>query len=352
MCAPPTAAWWPPRPTRTTSWAFPAHCSTPIRRRPWSSLRWACAVWGRSPSCAISCDRCGALSPTWARAISSFWAAGRTSRGRSPSSSRPCPPAWAAPSPTWTTISPPSWPNADACLSAPWPSPASPGILMRPSAGRSSARAPLAIRRSGPRTCRWTPRAAPASPCAPAMPPTTTTAPCSPPWNACPARSPSPAPITWTTPAPPPRWVSPWGSIWPPSPPRWARRCPSRAARKSSPPAAASLSSTTPTTRAPIPCAPRLRPSPPRMWPAGASPCSATWASSAASPPPAMRASAPPLPRTISISSSASASWRGISLQAPRPPAWTRRASAAPTPSPTCWRSWTRCSSRATPFWA
>ena len=117
----------------------------------------------------------------------------------------------------------------------------------------------------------------------------------------------------------------------------------------SSPPAAASLSSTTPTTRAPIPCAPRLRPSPPRMWPAGASPCSATWASSAASPPPATRASAPPLPRTISISSSASASWRGISLQAPRPPAWTRRASAAPTPSPTCWRSWTRCSSRATP---
>ena len=72
-------------------------------------------------------------------------------------------------------------------------------------------------------------------------------------------------------------------------------------------------------------------------------------ASSAASPPPATRASAPPLPRTISISSSASASWRGISLQAPRPPAWTRRASAAPTPSPTCWRSWTRCSSRATP---
>lgn len=72
-------------------------------------------------------------------------------------------------------------------------------------------------------------------------------------------------------------------------------------------------------------------------------------ASTAASPPPATRASAPPLPRTISISSSASASWRGISPQAPRPPAWTRRASAAPTPSPTCWRSWTRCSSRATP---
>ena len=121
------------------------------------------------------------------------------------------------------------------------------------------------------------------------------------------------------------------------------------AALGASVPAAASRSSTTPTTRAPIPCAPRSRPSPPRTWPAGASPCSATWASSAASPPPATRASAPPLPRTISISSSASASWRGISPQAPRPPAWTRRASAAPTPSPTCWRSWTRCSSRATP---
>ena len=188
-CAPPTAAWWPPRPTRTTSWAFPAHCSTPIRRRPWSSLRWACAAAGRSPSCAISCDRCGALSPTWARATSSFWAAGRTSRGPSPSSSRPCPPAWAAPSPTWTTISPPSWPNADACLSAPWPSR---GFAGHPDAalrGVSSARAPLAIRRSGPRTCRWTPRAGRASPCAPAMPPTTTTAPYSPPWNACPARS-------------------------------------------------------------------------------------------------------------------------------------------------------------------
>ena len=69
------------------------------------------------------------------------------------------------------------------------------------------------------------------------------------------------------------------GPIWPPSPPRWERRCPSRGARKSSPPAAASRSSTTPTTRAPIPCAPRSRPSPPRTWPAGALPCSATWAS-------------------------------------------------------------------------
>lgn len=40
---------------------------------------------------------------------------------------------------------------------------------------------------------------------------------------------------------------------------------------------------------------------------------------------------------------------RHIAAGARGPPAWTRRASAVPTPSPTCWRSWTRCSSRATP---
>lgn len=50
----------------------------------------------------------------------------------------------------------------------------------------------------------------------------------------------SPVPTTWTTPWPPRRWATPSASIWRPSPAPWPPRCPSRAARRSSPPEAAS----------------------------------------------------------------------------------------------------------------
>lgn len=62
------------------------------------------------------------------------------------------------------------------------------------------------------------------------------------------------------------------GSIWPPSPLRWEIRCPSPAARRSSPPRGLHRYQRRLQREPRFPCAPRLRPSPPRMWPAGASP--------------------------------------------------------------------------------
>ena len=92
-CSPLLAACAQRRATRTTSSAFPTPC-WPLRpTRETSSSRWACAAFIRSRSCAGSCARDGALSPTSAKATSSFWAAARTSRAPKPSCSRRCPQA-------------------------------------------------------------------------------------------------------------------------------------------------------------------------------------------------------------------------------------------------------------------
>ena len=92
-CSPLLAACAQRRATRTTSSAFPTPC-WPLRpTRETSSSRWACAAFISSRSCAGSCARNGALSPTSAKATSSFWAAARTSRAPKPSCSRRCPQA-------------------------------------------------------------------------------------------------------------------------------------------------------------------------------------------------------------------------------------------------------------------
>ena len=89
-CSSQPAACAPRRATRTTSSASPTPCWPPRPTRETSSSRWACAVCTSSKSCAGSCARNGALSPTSAKATSSFWAAARTSRAPKRSSSRRC----------------------------------------------------------------------------------------------------------------------------------------------------------------------------------------------------------------------------------------------------------------------
>ncbi|MFR5092043.1 MAG: Mur ligase family protein [Adlercreutzia equolifaciens] len=100
----------------------PAHCSTPIRRR--AVVVVEMGMRGRGQIAEL----CDFVRPVWGLITNvgeshiELLGSRENIARPSPSSSRRFPPAWAAPSPTWTTISPPSWPNADARLSAPWPS--------------------------------------------------------------------------------------------------------------------------------------------------------------------------------------------------------------------------------------